>query len=270
MARVFTRVVLAVSTLLYVSAGVSAQQTTTATQTKKFEVIAVNGNELVVKLPEGNRELTVPDDFMFDVDGKQMSVHDLKPGMKGTAHITTKTTTTPVTVTEVRNGTVMQASGASITVRTDNGIRMFSAADADQRGATIMRDGRPISFSDLRTGDRLTATIVTTHPPKVVTEQQVKATLAKEAAAPTSTEPPAAKSTPAKSTATKSTATSGTGTSGTAPSATAPAATASAAAAPAKKLPKTASQQPLVGLIGVLSILSAIGLTVRRRWLEHA
>ena len=69
----------------------SAQQTTT-TETKKFQVIAVDGNQLVVKVPEGTRELTVPDDFRFNVDGKMLSVHELKPGMAGTATITTKTT----------------------------------------------------------------------------------------------------------------------------------------------------------------------------------
>ena len=45
-------------------------QTTTTSETKKFQVISVDGNQLVVKLPEGTRELTVPDDFRFNVDGK--------------------------------------------------------------------------------------------------------------------------------------------------------------------------------------------------------
>ena len=129
MARQLKRVVLAVSTLLCLSAVVSARQTTTSTQTKKFEVISVDGNQLVVRLPEGTRQITVPDGFMFDVDGKQLSVQELKAGMKGTAQITTKTTVTPVTVTEVKNGTVMQASGSSLIVRTDDGIKMFSPAD---------------------------------------------------------------------------------------------------------------------------------------------
>src|SRR5687768_17778358 len=116
------RMILAMGAVVCIAAGVSAQQTTTTSQTKQFEVIAVEGNQLVVRLPEGTREMAVPDDFRFDVDGKQLSVRELKPGMKGTAAITTKTTVTPVTVTEVKNGTVMQASGASIIVRTDDGI----------------------------------------------------------------------------------------------------------------------------------------------------
>ena len=39
--------------------------------------------------------MTVADDFRFNVDGKMLSVHELKPGMSGTATITTKTTVTP-------------------------------------------------------------------------------------------------------------------------------------------------------------------------------
>ena len=61
-----------------------------------------------------------------------MSVQQLKPGMKGTATITTKTTVTPVTVTEVKSGTVMQSSGSSIIVRTDEGVKMFTQGGRGQ------------------------------------------------------------------------------------------------------------------------------------------
>ena len=83
------RVVLTAGALVCLTAGIThAQTTSSATETKKFQVIAVDGSDLVVKLPEGTRELTVPDDFKFTVDGKQLSVHELKPGMAGTATIT--------------------------------------------------------------------------------------------------------------------------------------------------------------------------------------
>ena len=60
--RGFSRIVLAVVLLTCVSTAFASAQapTTTTTETKKFEVIAVDGNQLVVKLPEGTRELTVP------------------------------------------------------------------------------------------------------------------------------------------------------------------------------------------------------------------
>ncbi len=134
---------------------------------------------LIVNLPEGTREINVPAGFMFTVNGQQLTVGQLKPGMKGTATITTKTTVTPVTVTEVKSGTVMQSSGNSIIVRTGDQVKMFTQGDIDKRGVKILRDGRPATISDFRQGDQLTATIVTSMPPHVMTEKEVQATLAK-------------------------------------------------------------------------------------------
>src|SRR5579884_958685 len=116
--RVITRLALTASLVCLTAAAALAQQTSTTTETKKFQVIEVEGNQLVVNLPEGTRELTVPDDFRFDVDGQMLSVHELKPGMKGTATITTTTTSTPVTVTEVKDGTVLKNTGMGLYVRT--------------------------------------------------------------------------------------------------------------------------------------------------------
>src|SRR5690348_3990709 len=96
MSRASTRVTLLAALMCLIGAVTSAQTTTTTkTETKTFDVISVKGNTLVVKLPEGTRELTVPDDFRFTVDGQPMSVHELKPGMTGTANITTRTKVTP-------------------------------------------------------------------------------------------------------------------------------------------------------------------------------
>ena len=53
MSHVAGRVALAGAMLWAAVALASAQQTTTNTETKTFEVIAVDGNDLVVKLPEG-------------------------------------------------------------------------------------------------------------------------------------------------------------------------------------------------------------------------
>ena len=101
MSRGMSKVLLAAAVVGLTSVAALAQQSTTS-ETKTFEVIAVQGNQLVVSLPEGTRELTVADDFRFTVNGQQLAVRDLRPGMKGTATITTRTTVTPVTVTEVK------------------------------------------------------------------------------------------------------------------------------------------------------------------------
>ena len=156
----------------------SAQQKTTSTETKDFEVVAVSGNALVVRDAAATKEFIVPDTFRFKVGAKELSVHELTPGMKGTATITTTTTVTPVTVTEVKQATVMQATGNSVIVRGAQGIRMFSIGEINKRKMTILRGGKPVELSELREGDKLTATIVTEQPPKVMTEQDVKASIA--------------------------------------------------------------------------------------------
>jgi len=271
MSRVMSpRVVLIVGTLVCLAAGAWAQVTSTSSETKKFEVIAVDGNQLVVNLPEGTREITVPAGFLFNIDGKQMSVQELKPGMKGTATITTKTTVTPVTVTEVKNGQVVIASGGAIYVRTGGDVKMFTQGDVDKRGVKIMRGGKPAAVSDFRAGDTLSATIITSKPPQVVTEKEVQATLARApepaaaplpapAAPPPAAAPPAA-ARPAPATAAPAAASS-----------EPPPATTAASTAPVQTEPtslpttqqETSSAWPLVGL--GLVLLLVVALVVRRR-----
>ena len=112
--------------------------------------------------------------------------------MKGTATVTTKTTLHPVTVTEVKNGTVQQVSGPTIIVKTAEGFKMFTEGDVDKRGVKIMRNGEPAQLSDFRAGDKLSATIITEMPPRVVTEKEVSATTARAASAPAKAHTPAA------------------------------------------------------------------------------
>jgi LPXTG-motif cell wall-anchored protein len=255
-------IVLAGAALLSLLPAITrAQTTTTSTETKTFRVIAVDGNQLVVRLPEGTRELNVPDDFRFMVNGQSMSVHELKPGMSGTATITTRTTTTPVTVTEVKNGTVEQVSGSSILVRTEQGFRMFSEGDLEKRNVKIYKDGQPVKLTDLSRGDHLAATIVTEKPPKVMTQRQVNATLAASGA-------PGAAATAGSATGSPATGSSATGSptrssrSGASSSASA---APSSSAGTGRALPKTASQAPLLALVGALSAMIGLCLTLARR-----
>ena len=161
--------------------GQPQAQTTTTTEVNKFEILAVDGNNLVVRNEKGTHEYVVPDDFRFTVDGKKLSVKELKPGMKGTATVTTKTTITPVTVTEIKEGTVVSATEYSVNVRSSEGVRRFTQSQLDDRGVQILKEGRIIRIRDLRQGDQITATIFSKAPPVVLTETEVQATLAQAA-----------------------------------------------------------------------------------------
>jgi hypothetical protein len=161
-------------------------QTTTTVDVRKFEVIAVDGNHLVLRDERGTNEYTVPSDFLFTVDGKKMSVSDLKAGMKGTATVTTTTTIKPVVVTEIRRGVVLMVGQGSVTVRdeTDGLRKRFTQDQLNDRGLQIFKDGRAIGVSQLNKGDQITATVISRHPPVVVTEQDVQATLASPSPSP--------------------------------------------------------------------------------------
>jgi hypothetical protein len=176
-----SRTVVGIALAVALAAGASAQ---TSVDTKNFEVIAVNGNNLVYRDQNGTQEITVPDDFRFTVDGKKMAVGELKPGMKGTATITTTTTVKPVVVTEVREGEVLRASDMSMTVRTaDGNTRRFTQGEINKRGIEIVKDGKAVRIADLKKGDKLSAVIITSGPPVVLTEKEVQAVLAEPAEA---------------------------------------------------------------------------------------
>src|SRR5215469_10931612 len=76
-------------------------QPTVKTEIKSGEVVYVSGNELLVKTDDGQlKHFVAPDNATATVDGKEITVHDLKPGMRLTRTITT--TTTPTVVRTVR------------------------------------------------------------------------------------------------------------------------------------------------------------------------
>ncbi len=159
-------------------AGAPLAQTTSTVDVRNFEVISVDGNKLVVRDEKGTQEITVPDDFRFTIDGKKMAVSDLKAGMKGTAAVTTTTTVKPVFVTELREGEVLRASPISMLVRTADGTRKFTQTELDTKGIRIYKDGNAVRLSDVKKGDKLSATVVTYGAPAVLTEKEVQAVLA--------------------------------------------------------------------------------------------
>jgi len=189
--------VLAMLVLGFTFAGEPRAQTqTTQVAVRNFEIIAVDGNHLILRDERGTSDYFVPADFEFTVDGKKMTVADLKAGMKGQATVTTTTTITPVTVTELRNGVVLGTGFNSVIVldRTDGVRKKFTQDQLNARGLQIYKDGKVVPVAQLNKGDEITATVVSQKAPEVVTEREVEATLAQ--ATPPKTDAPAAKSEP--------------------------------------------------------------------------
>jgi hypothetical protein len=188
------------------NAGAPLAQTETTVDVRNFEVLAVDGNRLIIRDQRGTQALTVPDDFRFKVDGRQMSVKELKPGMKGQATVSTKTTITPVTVTEIREASVVSTSGMSVTIRGADGVRRrFTQSELDKRGIELIKDGRIARASQLVPGDLVSATFISNEPPTVVTEKDVDVKLAQTKAEPapamTTSSAPAPAPAPATTTA---------------------------------------------------------------------
>jgi LPXTG-motif cell wall-anchored protein len=236
-------IVLASCAWLVLATAAFGQSTSTSTTEKRsFEILSVDGNKVVVRGKNGIREVTVTPDFRLNIDGKEIGVADLKPGMKGTALVTTTTTSTPIVVTEVRNAEVMVVSGTSIIVKNAQGYRQFTAQDVNDHNISIMRDGAKVEMSQLRKGDKLSATIITRKPPHVMTSQEVHASIEAPPAEPAPA-PVAAAPAPAP----------------------APAPEPAPAEHHAKKLPKTGSNLPLLAWFATLFIASGLSLTVLRR-----
>ena len=143
-----------------------AQQTTAervrgnatfSTSQVKGEVVQVEGNDLLVKLSAGDlKTFHVPETRKFHIDGRELSVHDLRPGTTLTA--TVKTTTTPVTVrTRSRlSGRVWYAAATTVILTLPDGQnKQYVVKDEDNVRFTI--EGRPATVFDLRKGMTVSA-----------------------------------------------------------------------------------------------------------------
>src|SRR5262249_24659726 len=191
--------------------------------------------------------------------GKDIGVADLKPGMKGTAMVDTTTTSTPVTVTEVKNGQVLAVAGNSIIVAQDGTTKKYTLGDVRDRNATIYKDGQRVELGQLRVGDMLTATIITRKPPTITTSTAIKSASVNAPPKPAAAAPApasAASSAPASSgsMASSSGSSSSSGMAG------------GGGSAKGKKLPKTGSDLPLLAVFGAVLVGIGASLTAVRRF----
>ena len=229
-----------VQTQTYTTAG----QSTTEVKVDRGTVLLVNGNDLVVKAEDGHlvHFANVPESTRFTVDGQQLGIHDLDPGMKLERTITT--TTTPQTITTVKHvtGTVWSVNPPNSVILTleDGKNQAFKIPE----GQKFNIDGRITDAWGLQKGMKVSATKVTEVPETVVDQQRTV----------TGTEPPPALpadlpilvvvlpvDTPLPELSPQETA-----------------------AAASDALPKTASQLPLIGMLGALALLSGLALRAAR------
>jgi LPXTG-motif cell wall-anchored protein len=217
------------------SSGQSSSQTTV----ERAEVVLVNGNDLVVKMEDGSiRHIAnVPESARVDVDGQQLGIHDLKPGMKLQRTITTTTTPQVITTVKTVTGKVWHVSPPNSVILTmDDGTNQSFKIP---KGQKFTVDGQQTDAFGLKKGMRISATKIVEEPvTQVEHERQLTGSMP-----PPPPPPPAdvpilvAVVVPPP---------------------------APAAAAPAE-LPKTGSPLPLIGLLGMLSLLSSIGLGLLRK-----
>ncbi len=218
-----------------------AGQPTTTVQVDRAKVVLVDGNDLVVKTEDGRlvHFANVPESARATVDGQQLGIHDLKPGMMLARTI--ETTTTPLTVVTVKRvtGTVFYVNPPTSVILTleDGTNQEFKIP----QGQKFNIGGQMTDAWGLKRGMKISATKLTEAPEEVVQQaKQITGTPAPEPELPILVvllvpEAPAPAATPPET----------------------------ATVAP-PTLPKTATQLPLIGMLGAFALISALGLRARR------
>ncbi len=228
--------------------GMNAQVKTTKSTTsgapthevtvERGEVVLVSGDDLVVKMEDGSiRNFpNIPTSAHVTVDGRQLGIHDLKPGMKLQRTITVKTTPQVVTTVTTVTGKVWHVTPPDTVILTlENGTNQQFTIPKDQK---FNIDGQMTDVFGLKKGMKVTATKIVEEPITVAEHQQQL----------TGSMPPPPPAPPADAPILVAEAT---------PPPPAP------AAAPAE-LPKTGSILPLIGLLGGLCLICSFGLRIVR------
>jgi hypothetical protein len=177
----------------------------------------------------------VPESARATVDGQQLGIHDLKPGMKLQRTLTITTTPKTITTVQTVTGKVWHISPPSSVILTlEDGTNQQFKIPKDQK---FKVDGQMVDAWGLKKGMRVAATKIVEVP---VTEVERQRQL-------TGSMPPPPPPPPADE-----------------PILIAAAAPEPAPAAPPAELPKTASLLPLVGLLGSLALFISFGLRAVR------
>jgi hypothetical protein len=136
---------------------------------ERGEVLAVEGNDLIVRMEDGSiRHFeNIPESAKATVDGKQLGIHDLKPGMKLQRTITT--TTTPQIVTTVTGKVWQITPPLSVILTLENGTNQSFKIPKDQK---FNVNGQMVDAFGLRKGMVVTATKIVEVPVTVISQQR--------------------------------------------------------------------------------------------------
>ena len=154
---------------------------TVVTKVEKGEVVTVSGDDLVVKMADGSiRHFpNVPESARVTVNGKQLGVHDLKPGMKLQRTITTASTPMTITTVQTVKGKVWEiVPPLSIILTLEDGKNQRFTIPEGQK---FNVDGQMLDAFAVRKGMILTATKIVEEPTVETTQ---KKTVTGEAAPP--------------------------------------------------------------------------------------
>jgi hypothetical protein len=197
---------------------------------QRGEVIYVSGNDVVIKMEDGLLRdfFNVPESTTVTVDGRQLNVHQIKVGMKIEKQVITTTTPRVITKVETVTGKVWHVSPPSTVILTlEDGTNQSFKIPMNQKFSI---NGEETDAFGLKKGMVVSAQKVTEVPETVVTQQaKMTGTMPPPPPAPKADVPVLVFVAPA------------------------PARVETASAEPAPtKLPKTASELPLLGLLGML------------------
>lgn len=154
------------------STNTITHEATTQTSVERAEVVSVQGNDLIVKMDDGTiRHFpNIPDSVRVSVDGKELGIHDLKPGMKLERTITTVTTPKTVITTKSVTGKVWQITPPNSVILTmeDGKNQRFNIP----KGQKFNVNGQMVDAWGLKKGMMVSATKVVEEPVTEVEHQK--------------------------------------------------------------------------------------------------
>jgi hypothetical protein len=208
------------------------------TKVQNAEVIHVSGHEIVVELENGKFELlNLGENATFQVDGRDIAVHQLTPGTKLSQEVHTVTTPQEVTTLRTVTGKVWYVNAPHLILSFPGGEnKAYTVPD----GIVFHIRGEDKTVFDLKKGMNISATVLTVEPADSVTTHTVVTGQAPPPPAMTFEGPMLIEERKI------------------------PTMTAAVEGPPIEELPKTASLVPLIGLLGFLSVGLYGGLRLLR------